>query len=229
MNTAKLKEARPAALRLAVLAMQYFTLLDKIRADVVRFGCKNSMQLANINGKFYDFTDTFWLDAEKSEENVTELLKVFLKPLETNKAQKTDSYAETVRSEKEKVVYLAETIEKNTQNCTSKELGYPLAPAQSIVSECPETPITQCENRHDYNSQYINGSAKKDELYHPKERKPYQSVSFYPVVNQGITEPALPRMYQQFYQYTGPTLEEAYQAFMELFYLLLTTYRKFYL
>lgn len=111
------------AMRLAVLAMQYFELLEKIRADVVRFGYKNSMQLADINGDFYDFTDTFWLDAEKSEENVTELLKVFLKPLETNKEQKPNSYAENMQSEKEKVVYLAETIEKNTQNCTSRELG----------------------------------------------------------------------------------------------------------
>lgn len=215
LNTAKLKEARPAALRLAVLAMQYFTLLDKIRADVVRFGYKNSMQLANINGKFYDFTDTFWLDAEKSEENITELLKVFLKPLETNKEQKPNSYAENMQSEKEELAYPLENITKNTEIIAGGELGYPLVPAQNIVSECPETPITQCENRHDYNLQYINGSAKKDELYPPKESKPYQSVSFYPVVNQGITEQNPPRMYQQFYQYTGPTLEEAYQAFVE--------------
>lgn len=215
LNTAKLKEARPAALRLAVLAMQYFTLLDKIRADVVRFGCKNSMQLANINGKFYDFTDTFWLDAEKSEENITELLKVFLKPLKTNKEQKPNSYAENMQSEKEKVVYLAETIEKNTQNCTSRELGYPPAPAQSIVSKNQEMPANQPKKLSDYKTQSVKVLAKKNELYHPKESKPYQSVSFYPVVNQGITEQTPPRMYQQFYQYTGPTLEEAYQAFVE--------------
>lgn len=134
-----------------------------------------------------------------------------------------------MQSEKEKVVYLAETIEKNTQNCTSRELGYPLAPAQSIVSENQEMPENQPKKLSDYKTQSVKVLDKKDELYHPKESKPYQSVSFYPVVNQGITEQTPPRMYQQFYQYTGPTLEEAYQAFMELFYLLLTTYRKFYL
>lgn len=125
LNTAKLKEARPAALRLAVLAMQYFTLLDKIRADVVRFGYKNSMQLANINGKFYDFTDTFWLDAEKSEENITELLKVFLKPLETNKAQKPNSYAENMQSEKEELAYPLENITKNTEIIAGVMLSLP--------------------------------------------------------------------------------------------------------
>ncbi len=86
LNTAKLREARPMAMRLAVLAMQYFELLEKIRADVVRFGYKNSMQLADINGDFYDFTDTFWLEAASSKENVTELLKFYLNPLGGKKA-----------------------------------------------------------------------------------------------------------------------------------------------
>ena len=130
--------------------MQYFTLLDKIRADVVQFGYKNSMQLAHINGKFYDFTDTFWLDAEKSEENITELLKVFLKPLETNKEQKPNSYAENIQSEKEEVYYPLENIDKKSQNITSMEPGYPLAPAQSIVSENQEMLVNQPKKLSDY-------------------------------------------------------------------------------
>lgn len=215
LNTAKLKEARPAALRLAVLAMQYFTLLDKIRADVVQFGYKNSIQLANFNGKFYDFTDTFWLDAEKSEENVTELLKVFLKPLETKQENITNSHVEIKQLEKEEFVYLAESKDKNTSNHIDKELGDTPAPAQNIVSEHTNISVNQSKNQNDCNVQSIKDLCKKDELYHQKESKPYQSASFYPVVNQGIAEPALPRMYQQFYQYTGPTLEEAYQAFVE--------------
>lgn len=191
LNTAKLKEARPAALRLAVLAMQYFTLLDKILADVAQFGYKNSMQLANINGKFYNFADTFWLDTDKSEENITELLKVFLKPLKTNKAQKPNSYTENMQSEKKELAYPLENIPKNTEIIAGRELGDTLASAQNIVSENLELPLNQCEKLSDYKTQRVKVLAKKDELYHPKESKPYQSASFYPVVNQGIAEQLL--------------------------------------
>lgn len=57
------------------------------------------MQLANINGDFYDFTDTFWLEAASSKENVTELLKFYLKPLGGKKAV----FSETVLGKKAEI------------------------------------------------------------------------------------------------------------------------------
>lgn len=70
LNTAKLKEACPLVLKLATLSMQYFELLEKIQNDVVQFDNNNLSQLTNINGNFYNFTDTFWLNIKTCNENI---------------------------------------------------------------------------------------------------------------------------------------------------------------
>lgn len=141
LNTAKLREARPMAMRLAVSAMQYFELLEKIRADVVQFGYKNSMQLANINGDFYDFTDRFWLEAASSKENVTELLKLYLKPLGGNKAVSAETVpgkeaeAHSISACKGRLSPVSSQSVENKEENICRELGDNPAPVNAVVQK----------------------------------------------------------------------------------------------
>lgn len=54
---------------------------------MVQFDNNNLSQLTNINGNFYNFTDTFWLNIKTCNENIHELFKTYFKPLKTNHAE----------------------------------------------------------------------------------------------------------------------------------------------
>lgn len=149
------------AMRLAVLVIQHFELLEKNCADVVRFGYKNYMQLDDINDDFYDFIDMFWLEAASSKKNVTELLKFYLKSLGGEKAffsetvlgKKAEAYISACKESREAYLVFLRSVENKEENL-GRELGDNPAPADAVVQK-KQNVLVRRKGKKEENNPYV--------------------------------------------------------------------------
>ena len=188
--------------------MQYFELLEKIQNDVVQFDNNNLSQLTNINGNFYNFTDTFWLNIKTCNENIHELFKIYFKPLKTNHVENISFPHTQFDINKSPNVPSQQAIISNNLNkkLEDHEQGVNLAhgPKNIISQTLLMTP------QHIVFAQPLFSSC----LFQVNYPTLYQLNSAYSLVNQdNLKQPFPIKPYQQINH--SPTLKEAYHAFVE--------------